>query len=141
MGAAALLYRPFLTLSFNEDKAALLGMRPRLAHLALLGLVTLTIVSSFQAVGTLLIFGLLIAPPAAASLLARRVPTMMAVAAGLGVTSVVTGLLVSYHADTAAGATMSGMAVALFFAVLALRGMRARSRPGSRPLVSGPSHP
>jgi ABC-type Mn2+/Zn2+ transport system permease subunit len=92
----------------------------------MMGLITLAILSSFQAVGTLLVFGLLIAPPATASLVVRRVPWMMAAAAGIGTVAVTAGLLVSYHLDTAAGATMSGMAVFLFFVVLALRGIGGR---------------
>ena len=53
-----LLYRPFLALTFNETKAATLGMRPKLTQAALLGLLSLSIVSSFQTIGTLLVFGL-----------------------------------------------------------------------------------
>jgi ABC-type Mn2+/Zn2+ transport system permease subunit len=129
VGGVALFYRPLLVLCFNEQKAATLGLRPRLAHLVMLGLITLAVVSSFQAVGALLVFGLLVAPPATAVLLARRVPTVMMVAALLGVMEVVVGLLLSYHLDTAAGATMSGLAVAVFFVTLAGRrlwGLRAR---------------
>ena len=120
--ASLLLYRAFLVLAFNEDKAELLGLRPRLAHLAMLGLITLAVVASLQTVGTLLVFGLLIAPPAAGSLVVRRVPVMMVVGVGVGALSVVGGLLVSFHAGTAASATMAGTAVALFFAVLLFRG-------------------
>lgn len=124
----AVFYRAFLVLSFNEEKAGLLGLRPGLSHFVMLALLTLAIVSAFQTVGTLLVFALIVAPPAAASLIARRVPTMMATAVGLGLLAVVGGLLVSWHADTAAGATMAGMSVAIFFVVLALRvPTRARS--------------
>ena len=117
--ACTLLYRPFLALAFNQEKAALLGLRPRLANVVLLGLIAIAVVSSFRAVGTLLVFGLLIAPPATASLLVRRVPTMMVTAAAIGVTSVALGLVLSFHYDTAAGATMAGTAVLVFFVVLA----------------------
>ena len=64
-------YRAFLALSFNEAKAGSLGLRPGITHLALLALIALAIVSSFQAVGTLLVFGLLVGPPATAALLVR----------------------------------------------------------------------
>ncbi len=74
---SALLYRSFLVLSFNELKAQLLGLRPRVAHLALVALITLSIVGSFRVVGTLLVFGLLIGPAATAALLVKRVPAMM----------------------------------------------------------------
>jgi ABC-type Mn2+/Zn2+ transport system permease subunit len=94
----------------------------------MLTLITLAVVSSFQAVGSLLVFGLLIAPPATASLLARRVPVMMLVAIVVGTVSVIAGLLLSFHLDTAAGATMSGLAVALFFVALATRSAVGRVR-------------
>ena len=77
----------------------------------MLGLVAIAVVSSFRSVGTLLVFGLLIAPSATASLVVRRVPTMMVTAAAIGVLSVTVGLIISFHYDTAAGATMAGIAV------------------------------
>ena len=89
-------YRSFL----NEQKAELLGLRPRLAHFALLALITLSVIGSFRTVGTLLVFGFLVGPPATAALLVRRVPAMMAVASLIGSVSVALGLVISYHADT-----------------------------------------
>jgi ABC-type Mn2+/Zn2+ transport system permease subunit len=125
----AFLHRPLLVLSFNDTKAALLGLRPGLTHTVMLLLVGLAVVASFRAVGTLMTFGLLVAPPATAVLLVRRVWLVMLVAVALGWLAVVAGLLVSYHHDTAAGATMSGLAVAGFFVVLAGRDL---SRWGAR---------
>ncbi len=119
-----LLYRPFLVLAFSEDKADVLGFRPRLTHVVMLGLVGLAIVASFRTVGTLLVFALLVAPPAAASLVARRVPVMMATAMGLGAIAVVAGLLVSYHGGTPASSTIAVVAVSEFFLVLAALGVR-----------------
>lgn len=115
------LYRPFLALTFNRDKAQTLGMRPGLAQTALLVLLALSIVASFQAIGTLLVFGLLVGPPATASLMARRVPVIMATSMLLGATAVVAGLVVSFHYGTAGGATIAGISVAQFFVVLAGR--------------------
>jgi manganese/iron transport system permease protein len=119
--AALVGHRAFLALAFDEDRAALFGFRPRLTEAVLLGLIALTVVSGFQAVGSLLVFGLIVGPPAAASLVARRVPAMMLMAALLGMIAVVAGLVLSYHFDTAAGATMSGLAILEFFIVLAVR--------------------
>jgi ABC-type Mn2+/Zn2+ transport system permease subunit len=126
--AGIVLYRPFLVLSFNDQKAKLLGLRPGVTHAVMLGLITLTIVGSFQTVGTLLVFGLLVGPPATAALLVRRVPAMMFTAALIGVGSVATGLVVSYHADTSGSATMAVTPIVLFFVVLALRSIADRSR-------------
>lgn len=119
--ALTLLYRPLLVLSFNETKAAILGLRPGITHIALMVLVALAVVASFRAVGTLMTFGLIVAPPATALLLVRRVWQAMVVGVLVGWLAVVAGLLISYHYDTAAGATMSGLSVAIFFAVLSVR--------------------
>ena len=111
-------HRSFLALSVNRDKAETLGLRPGLAHAVMLSLLALAVVASFRVVGTLLVFGLMVAPPATAVLLVRRIPIAMAVAVGFGWLSVVLGLAISYHADTAASASMAGVAVAQFFVVL-----------------------
>jgi len=121
---STLLYRNFLVLSFNEHKAKLLGLNPRLAHLALLGLTTVSIVGSFQTVGTLLVFGLLVGPAATAALLVKRVPAMMMTAAVIGVLSVAIGLVISYHADTSGSATIAVVPIVFFFVVLTIRSWR-----------------
>lgn len=112
-------HRAFLALAVGREKAASLGLRPALAHAAMLALLALSVVSSFRAVGTLLVLGLLVAPPATATLLARRLPLIMAVAVVVGWLAVVIGLTVSYHADTAASASVAVVAVTQFFLVLA----------------------
>lgn len=121
------LYRPFLVLSFNEDKAKLLGLRPKLAHMAMLGLIALSIIGSFQTVGAMLVFGLLVGPPATAALLVRRVPTMMTAAGVIGVLSVFIGLVVSYHAGTSGSATMAIVPIVFFFLALAFKSLFGRS--------------
>ncbi len=133
--ATVLLYRPFLALTFNRAKAQTLGMRPDLAQAALLALLALSIVASFQAIGTLLVFGLLVGPPATASLLVHRVPAIMAVSVGLGSVAVVAGLVVSFHHGTAGGATIAGFSVLQFFVVLLVREASAALR---QPSLSAP---
>ena len=126
--ATLVLYRHFLVLSFNEQKAQLYGLRPGPAHVAMLGLITLAIVGSFQTVGTLLVFGLLVGPPATAALLVRRVPVMMVTAAAIGIASVALGLVISFHANTSGSATMAVVPVALFFLVLSAKTVFRRGR-------------
>ena len=129
LAATLLFYRPFLVLSFNEQKANLLGLRPRLAHAVMLALITLAIVGSFQTVGTLLVFGLLVGPAATGALLARRVPMIMATAALIGVLSVISGLVISYHWGTAGSATMAVVPVMFFFVVLTIKALSRRRSP------------
>ncbi len=114
-------YRAFLALTFSEDRTAALGLRPGLVHLAMLALVGLAVVTSFRTVGTLLVFALLVAPPATASLVSRRVPVMMATGTGVGMVAVVSGLLASYHWGVAASPAIAVISVGLFFVVLSVR--------------------
>jgi ABC-type Mn2+/Zn2+ transport system permease subunit len=132
-------HRPFLALTFNRDKAATLGMRPALAQAALLALLAVSIVASFQAIGTLLVFGLLVGPPATASLLVRRVPLMMVVSVAVGALAVVVGLLISFHHGTAGGATIAGASVATFFVVLVTVELRRWQQVRSARSLSAPA--
>jgi ABC-type Mn2+/Zn2+ transport system permease subunit len=136
LAGVAVFYRAFLVMTFDETQAQLLGLRPRLAHVVLLVLLALTIVASFEVVGNLLVFAFLVAPPAAATLLVRRVPWIMVTALVLGSLSVVVGLLISYHRSTAAGATMALVSVAVFVGVLAVNGLRHNLRAGSKVKLS-----
>jgi manganese/iron transport system permease protein len=119
--ATLLFYRGFLALAFDERKAQVLGLHPALMRVVLLGLIALSVVTSFEVGGALLGLGLLIAPAAAAALIARRVVPMMLLAAAFGIIAVVVGLLISFHFDLAAGAAMVVASVAIFFGVLAIR--------------------
>jgi ABC-type Mn2+/Zn2+ transport system permease subunit len=101
-------YRPFLALTYDRAKAQTLGLRPELAHVAMLALVALVVVTSFRSVGTLLVFAFLVAPPATAVLVARRVPVVMLVSVAFGSLAVLVGLLLSYHLATATAATIAG---------------------------------
>jgi ABC-type Mn2+/Zn2+ transport system permease subunit len=98
-------------------------MRPGFTHAALLALIALAVIGSYQSVGTLLVFGLLVGPPAVASLLSRSVVQMMVVAAVVGVVSVWLGLTISYHFGTAASATMALVPIVLFFALLGAKNL------------------
>jgi len=124
--------RPFLLLSFDPEQADVAGWSSRRYHLVMLVMVALTVIMSFQTVGTLLVFGMLLAPAGAGALLAHRLPAMMAWAAGIGTLSVYLGLLLSYHLDVAGSACIVVVAVALFFVIFAGQAVRrpAVRRPG-----------
>ena len=123
-----LLYRPLVALSLSRDKAELLGMRPRVAHAALLILIALAVIGSYQSVGTLLVFGLLVGPPATASLLTGTIRSMTIVAGAIGIFSVWAGLVLSYHSGIAASATMALVPIVLFFVVLSLQSLLRSTR-------------
>jgi ABC-type Mn2+/Zn2+ transport system permease subunit len=111
--------RPFLLLSVDEGLARTSGFSIRIFHNVMLTMVAITVVASFQTVGTLLVLGMLIAPAATGALFARRISSMMTIAAIVGTLSTYIGLLLSYHFDIAAGATIVFTAV-MFFALAAV---------------------
>lgn len=110
---AALFHRSFVALSLDARIASVLGLRPQIAQAALVGLVTLAVVASYQAVGSMLVVGLLLAPAVAAGHWTTRIPTRMALAAVFGVAAVLLGLLASWYAATAAGASVAASAILL----------------------------
>jgi len=118
--------RPFLLLCFDPEQAQISGFSSQLYHYIMLALIALTIVVSFQTVGTLLVFGMLLAPAGAGALLARRVGSMMAWATLFGALSVYFGLLASYHLNIAAGAAIVLAAVLVFFIVFSIQTVRNR---------------
>jgi ABC-type Mn2+/Zn2+ transport system permease subunit len=122
--------RPFLMLCFSPEQAQVAGFSASLYHNIMLALIALTVITSFQTVGTLLVFGMLLAPAGAGALIARRVQTMMVWAAVFGSISVYLGLLASYHFNLAAGASIVLVATLIFFIVFLLRS-RPRSTLGS----------
>jgi ABC-type Mn2+/Zn2+ transport system permease subunit len=126
---AAVCARPFLLLSFDPEQADVAGFPSRRYHAIMPMLIALTVIVSFQTVGTLLVFGMLLAPAGAGALIAHRIERMMAWAAGIGAISTYLGLLLSYHLDLAAAATIVLVATAIFFAVLGLTNVRDRT-PG-----------
>lgn len=110
----ALCYRPFLLISFDPVLAATLRLRVEFFRILLLVLLALTIVVSIQTVGVGLAAAMLVTPGATAYLLARRLPSMMALAALFGAVSSMIGLYASYYLNIASGAAVVLTATAFF---------------------------
>lgn len=113
----ALFHRELLMTAFDRTAARAIGVAVFWVDLLLLVLIALTIVVSLRAVGNILVVAMLVTPPAAARLLTDRMPIMIGLSAGIGVGAGIVGLLISYHANVAAGATIVLVATAIFGAV------------------------
>ncbi|MDP9638708.1 MULTISPECIES: zinc ABC transporter permease AztB [Nocardiaceae] len=131
VAVAALFHRPLVAVALDPRIASVLGLGPRSAQAVLVALVTLAVVASYQAVGSLLVVGLLLAPAVAAGQWTTRIPTRMLVAAVLGVLSVFGGLLISWHAATAAGASVAATAIAVSGLSYAIRSAVTAIHPRS----------
>ncbi len=116
VGSVLVFYKEFLVLSFDPLLAATLRLPARVLEYLLLVLIALTIVISLQTVGVALMVAMLVTPAAAAYLLTRRLPLMMALAALIAVLSGVIGLYISFYASIASGAAIV-LTCTAFFAV------------------------
>jgi len=112
--AVVVFYKPFLVISFDPVLAATLRLPVERLRYLMLILLALTIVVSLQTVGVGLVAAMLVTPAAAAYLLTRRLPAMMAVSAGIGALSSLVGLYLSYHLNVASGAAVVLVATFLF---------------------------
>ncbi|UGS38453.1 metal ABC transporter permease [Capillimicrobium parvum] len=122
--ALRLLHGRLLAVGFDRSTAGSLGASPAVVDAALLVLVAAAILVAVQGLGNLLVVAVLVGPGATARLVAHRMPAMMAVAVGVAVAGGLGGLLLSYHAGTAAGASIALVTVALWATALVARAAR-----------------
>jgi zinc/manganese transport system permease protein len=132
VGIAAVLVaiaRPLLFASVDELVAAARGVPVRALGIGFLGLVGATAALSAQAVGALLLLGLLAAPAGTAQRLTSRPYLALALSGGLAVAEMWVGLIVSYAVPQVPPSfAILGVASGLYFAVL----IGSRSRQFSR---------
>ena len=114
------LLKEFTLIAFDTTMARAAGYPVFALDILLLLLVSATIVVSLQTVGNILILALVVTPPAAARLLTDRLGRMMVASVLIAVGSGVVGLYISYHAATAAGATIVLTATAAFLVCLVI---------------------
>ncbi|MBP7276015.1 MAG: metal ABC transporter permease [Kiritimatiellae bacterium] len=115
----AIFYRAWVITAFDPVLAATLRLPGPMLYYTQLVLLAVVIVISIQTVGVAMMAAMLVTPPAAARLVTRSVPGMMAVAAGIGAVSALAGLYVSYYLGIASGAAIV-LAATVAFAVAAL---------------------
>ncbi len=123
IGVAAItlaLLKEFTLVAFDATMARAAGYPVFALDILLLLLVSATIVVSLQTVGNILILALVVTPPASARLLTDRLSYMIVTSVAIAVGSGIVGLYISFHAATAAGATVVLTATVAFLICLAL---------------------
>ena len=110
----AILYKPFLVISFDPVLAATLRLPAELLRNLMLVLLSLTVVVSLQTVGVSLAAAMLVTPAATAYLLTRRLFPMMLVSALIGAISSIIGLYISYYFNIVSGSAIVLTATFLF---------------------------
>jgi zinc/manganese transport system permease protein len=119
----AIIWRPLIVECFDPVFLRSVGGRGALVHQLFMMMVVLTLVSAFQALGTLMAVGLLMLPATAARFWCAGVVARALLAAGFGALSGAAGLLISYHANVPSGPAIVLCAGALYLLSLCV-GMR-----------------
>lgn len=116
----AIIWRPLVVECFDPAFLRTVGGRGGLIHQLFMLMVVLTLVSAFQALGTLMAVGLLMLPATAARFWCYGVIARASVAASIGAASAVLGLLISYHANFPSGPSIVLVAGVLYLLSLLL---------------------
>lgn len=127
----AVLYKELKLATFDAALAAALGFSPVAIHYILMSLVSVTAVGAFDAVGSILVVALMIAPPSAAYLLTDRLSHMLFLSAGIGALSSLSGFWLAHWLDASIAGSMAAMAGVLFAAAIIFapeRGLVATAR-------------
>lgn len=122
--ALRVLHPRLVATTFDRDGARASGLRPGATDVALVALIAVATLVCVQAMGNLFVAATLVAPAAAARLLGRRLVPTMALAVLVALVAGVGGLLLSYHAGTAAGASIAGVTVAIYLVLASAAGLR-----------------
>ena len=127
-GGAALvaLRRPLCAVAFDPAGAAAAGVRPAVVRIVLLALLAAAIAVAARGLGALLVLAVLVAPPVAVGRTARTPAAAMLAGSAVAVLAGVVGIEVSFHAGTAAGASVS-LALCLAAALGAALPIRIRA--------------
>lgn len=119
-------YKGFAITSFNEEYAKAIGIGANKWNYILMGLVSITTVFSFEAVGAVLVVGLLVIPPATAYLLTSNLRRMMVLSSIISVVSVVLGYYAAIWLESSISGAMVVVAGSILFIVLIIVKIRNR---------------
>ena len=129
-----LLFGELRLATFDHVQAEQVGVHVEMVQAVLVLLLSVVVVISLRAVGTVMSVTLLVTPAATARLLARTLKQMTLIGVFIGVSVGVVGLMISYHLDSAPGATIGLLAAAVFAVVFAAT-LPRRNKHHHRPLL------
>ena len=124
--AVAFFYKELLVTSFDPGHAKVIGLSPEMVRYGLLFFIALTVVAGIQTVGIVLVLALLITPAAIASLLSKRLVTIILISEVVAVFSSVAGFYASYYLNLASGASIVLVLSTIFVVVYVAHRIRNR---------------
>jgi zinc/manganese transport system permease protein len=129
LGLVAVAGRPLLFASLDEGVARARGVPTRALGLGFLLLLGLAVAETAQITGALLVFALLVAPPATAQLITPRIAPSLVLSVILAVLITWVGLALAYFYDYPVGFYITTVAFLTYLVVRAARAIADRPRP------------
>jgi manganese/iron transport system permease protein len=112
-----LFYKELLFYTFDKTGAEAMGLPVNGIHLGMMVMITLTIITSMQVVGVILVIALLVGPALTAYLLTQELHQMMGLGAAIGVASSLMGIYISYYNNLPSGPAIVLVSSSLFLLV------------------------
>lgn len=133
------LRRPLYQLTFDEETAAISGVRVKLLSFSFAVLTGMTVAAAMPVVGVLLVSALIVLPASLALRVAGGFLSAVMISIAVGLTGVFSGLTVSYVLDTPSGGTIALiLLVFLLVTILCQRVMRYKNRRGAGKIIKQP---
>lgn len=124
--ALAAIMRPLVFATLQPELAEAKGVNLRFISTAFLSVVALAVSQSAQIVGVLLVFTLMVGPPAAAQYLVRGLWSGLAVSAALALAQAWLGLVLAFYSDWPVSFCIAVLSALTYGAALAARQLGAR---------------
>jgi zinc/manganese transport system permease protein len=125
--ALAVIMRPLIFASLQPELAEARGVSLRAVSMAFLAIVALAVSESAQIVGVLLVFTLMVGPPAAAQFVTIRLWSGLLIAVLFAVASAWFGIVVAWYTDWPVSFCIAVLSGVAYFSSLALTALRGKA--------------
>lgn len=122
-----LLYKQLLFTTFDSAVAQVYGVRTEWVETLFALALAATLIASMQVMGVTLIAAALVVPAITARLLTDNFNRMVALSVGIGALSGLGGMLISFYADIASGASIVLLQATLFVCAISIAALRKRT--------------
>jgi zinc/manganese transport system permease protein len=129
LAALAAIMRPLIFSSLQPELAEAKGVPLRFIATAFLAIVALAVSECAQIVGVLLVFALMVGPPATAQRLAKGLWSALALSAALALAEAWLGLTVAYYTDWPVSFCIAALSALGYFAALIASGHTRTAAP------------
>ena len=128
-------YKKFMYITFSEEQARVSGIRVEKLNYLLIAIAGVTVVTSMQLVGVLLVSALFVIPNVTAMMFKRSFKQTIILSMSFSVFSTVVGILISYPLDIAPSGMVVLLAITLFVGSLIIKSAGMIKTTGIQPKI------